>query len=82
MALIKCRECSKEISSIAAACPNCGAPTAYHTKAKRRNKDNVLGGGFLLVLLGFVSMFFLGVAGGFFVTVGLVMMIVGCFMRA
>ncbi|MDB6054049.1 MAG: hypothetical protein JWN25_1572 [Verrucomicrobiales bacterium] len=26
MALIKCRECGREISSLAAACPNCGAP--------------------------------------------------------
>ncbi len=26
MALIKCRECGKEISSEATSCPNCGAP--------------------------------------------------------
>ena len=26
MALIKCPECRKEVSSIAKACPNCGAP--------------------------------------------------------
>jgi RNA polymerase subunit RPABC4/transcription elongation factor Spt4 len=28
MALISCRECSKQISDQAAACPNCGAPVA------------------------------------------------------
>lgn len=26
MALIKCPECKKEVSSIAKSCPNCGAP--------------------------------------------------------
>ena len=26
MALIKCPECGKDVSSIAKACPNCGAP--------------------------------------------------------
>ncbi len=26
MALIRCRECGKEVSSIAKTCPNCGAP--------------------------------------------------------
>ena len=29
MALIKCRECGKEYSSLAKACPNCGCPTKY-----------------------------------------------------
>lgn len=28
MAMIQCKECSKDISSSAAACPNCGAPQA------------------------------------------------------
>ena len=26
MAVIKCHECGKDVSSIAKACPNCGAP--------------------------------------------------------
>ena len=26
MALIKCKECGKEISDLAASCPHCGAP--------------------------------------------------------
>ena len=28
MALVKCKECKKEISSLAPACPSCGAPLA------------------------------------------------------
>lgn len=27
MAMIKCKECGKDISSLADKCPNCGAPT-------------------------------------------------------
>ena len=27
MALVKCRECQKEISSMTGSCPQCGAPT-------------------------------------------------------
>ncbi len=34
MAIIKCRECNKAISSMAAPCPGCGAP------AFSRNKRN------------------------------------------
>lgn len=33
MALIKCRECGKEISDQALSCPNCGAPTERAIKA-------------------------------------------------
>ena len=32
MALIKCAECGKEISSKASACPNCGCPIEKETK--------------------------------------------------
>lgn len=35
MALIKCKECGKEISSAAAACPNCGKPVAKTTPAAK-----------------------------------------------
>jgi len=34
MALIKCPECSKEVSSTAVACPNCGAPIAGGQEAQ------------------------------------------------
>lgn len=30
MALVSCRECSKQISDQAVACPNCGAPVSNH----------------------------------------------------
>jgi hypothetical protein len=33
MALIKCKECGKEISSAATACPNCGKPISKTTPA-------------------------------------------------
>ncbi len=35
MALIKCKECGKEISSAAAACPNCGKPVVKTTLAAK-----------------------------------------------
>jgi hypothetical protein len=31
MALVKCKECGKEISSVATACPHCGKPAAKQT---------------------------------------------------
>jgi tRNA_anti-like len=43
MAIIACRECAHEVSSQAAACPNCGAPiAALPTKPKRRTKRGLL----------------------------------------
>ena len=44
MALIKCYECSKEISDQAAACPQCGAPKSTpkptNTKTGRGDKKD------------------------------------------
>jgi len=37
MALIKCRECGKEISTEAAACPSCGAPPAVTAKVQKKS---------------------------------------------
>ena len=43
MAIIACSECTHEVSSQAAACPNCGAPIAARaTKPKRRTKRVIL----------------------------------------
>ena len=43
MAIIACSECAHEVSSQAAACPNCGAPIAARaTKPKRRTKRVIL----------------------------------------
>lgn len=38
MALIKCPECGKEISSLAVACPNCGIPIAGVVEVKAIKK--------------------------------------------
>ena len=35
MALINCKECNNEFSTLAAACPKCGAPTAYSTGVEK-----------------------------------------------
>lgn len=37
MALIKCNECGKEISSRALTCPNCGCPTEIEVKSTQTN---------------------------------------------
>ena len=59
MALVKCKECSKEISSQAKVCPNCGAKTEF---AKMKSKDNKLTVlvilGLIVILLGLVFWFF------------------------
>lgn len=39
MALIKCSECGKEISSLATACIGCGAPTTVAKKSLKRTKE-------------------------------------------
>ncbi len=39
MALIKCSECGKEFSDKAAACPNCGCPTAETVKGAVSSED-------------------------------------------
>jgi hypothetical protein len=39
MALIKCPECSKDVSDKAPACPNCGAPIAAATVDKKGGVD-------------------------------------------
>ena len=36
MALIKCKECKKELSSTAKMCPNCGEITEYGRNSKRK----------------------------------------------
>jgi hypothetical protein len=51
MALIKCKECGKEISSAAAACPNCGNPIP---------KQSQLGTGCLIVIIFFVVLAVIG----------------------
>ena len=40
MALIKCPECEKMISSMAIDCPNCGYPIQDYLKEKNENSSN------------------------------------------
>ena len=47
MALVKCKECGKEISSSSSVCPNCGI------ELKSFNKSKVIG--IALIVLGVVS---------------------------
>src|SRR6266566_9875583 len=51
MALIKCKECGKEISSKSAACPGCGAPV----KAKTNFAAGCLALVGIVVLIGILS---------------------------
>lgn len=44
MALIKCKECGKEISNQAKLCPNCGAPTEKFNQKKKTNNKIIIGG--------------------------------------
>lgn len=59
MALVDCRECQKEISDQAAACPHCGAPVKNLQRQQTVNKKS----GFLRwtfrVFLGFIGLSFI-----------------------
>lgn len=41
MALIKCPECGKEYSNLAAACPNCGCPTNHTIAANNEGETTI-----------------------------------------
>lgn len=56
MALIKCSECGKEISSKATACPNCGYPIRQ-TKRKHLFKSILLVGILLSIIIVIVLLF-------------------------
>src|SRR5258708_231230 len=52
MAIIACSECTHQVSNLAAACPNCGAPIAAPPlKPKRRTQRSLLGILIALVVL-------------------------------
>ena len=42
MALIKCKECGKEFSDMANACPNCACPTIAQTKEKKATNKFII----------------------------------------
>lgn len=69
MALIKCKECGKDISENASTCPNCGNPNTLTTEQKKeeiknrieeQNTQGVIAGLITLVVL--VAVFF-GIKG-------------------
>jgi hypothetical protein len=55
MALVKCKECGKEISSAAAACPNCGKPIS---------KTSPAAAGCLIVIIVIVVLALIGQCSG------------------
>ena len=42
MALIKCKECKKEIAKDAKLCPNCGTLTKYGKELKAKKQKTIL----------------------------------------
>lgn len=56
MALIKCPECGKDVSSGAESCPNCGHPISK--KRKKKKKGSCLSV-ILFIILAFVALFIL-----------------------
>ena len=59
MALGHCRECGREVSTEAAACPSCGAPNPTGSALRPREKSN-LAAGCLGLLLGPVGLWYKG----------------------
>jgi hypothetical protein len=57
MALINCRECGKEISDLAAACPHCGAPLKVAAPSSRSASSNT---GCLAIVGGLAVIFLFG----------------------
>ncbi len=54
MALIKCKECGKEISSEAPTCPGCGTPI------KTPRKGLGCGGIFIIIFIGIIVLYYIG----------------------
>jgi DNA-directed RNA polymerase subunit RPC12/RpoP len=71
MALMKCSECGKDVSSKAAACPHCGAPVAVapNVTPQVESKKDVGIAILLALLLGPVGLFYSSIGGGLFMLV-------------
>ena len=54
MALIKCKECGKDISDQAASCPNCGAPTAKTIPKKEQKTSPITWAAAIAIIVGLV----------------------------
>jgi hypothetical protein len=91
VALIKCRECGKEVSDKAAACPGCGAPIGSGSSAPqtvanftvKRSGGKWEAAGTVLVIAGVLSVMFAGppisTIGSLAFVVGLVVFVIGRF---
>lgn len=85
MALIKCSECGKQVSSKAATCPGCGAPiagTSSHARATRTGA-RWEGWGFILIIVGMLVAVAasapLSTFGGIAALAGIVLFLIGRF---
>lgn len=91
MALIKCRECAKEVSDKAATCPGCGAPIGYVASAPqtaapvavKRTGGKWEAAGTVLVIAGLLPVMFasppLSTIGSIAFVVGLAVFVIGRF---
>ena len=83
MALIKCSDCGKDVSTAAANCPQCSRPMAMLTgKAvqTQRKGGKYEGVGFLLILVGIGTCFISGAVGGILIFIGFVVFLIGRFL--
>ncbi len=83
MALIKCQDCGKDVSTAAANSPQCGRPMAMLTgKAvqTQRKGGKYEGVGFLLILVGIGACFISGAVGGILIFIGFVVFLIGRFL--
>jgi predicted amidophosphoribosyltransferase len=83
MALAKCPDCGRDISTAAPNCPQCGRPMAMlsgkavHTQRKGGKYEGV---GFLVILAGIGTCFVSGGVGGILIFMGFVVFLIGRFM--
>lgn len=78
MALIKCGECQKEISSDALQCPSCGKPQAKAAKEERlKARSSTQNAGCLAIIVALILSFFVPPLGGILLLAGIVMLLWG-----
>jgi len=83
VALIKCPDCGKDVSSSAPNCPHCGRPmAAFSGKAvqTRRKGGTYEAIGFLLIVAGIFTYFFVAYLAWILIGVGFIVFLVGRFM--
>lgn len=57
MALVKCEECGKEISSTARSCPNCGYENKEYRDYEKIKESELTNFGLIGMVIGFISFF-------------------------